>query len=73
MAYIRKRKNSYSVVYRVKNADGIEHQKSESYATQKEAEKRKKEIECTISCQQLVKLRCRKSITISWKSITQVF
>ena len=45
MAYIRKRKNSYSVVYRVKNAEGIEHQKSESYATQKEAEKRKKEIE----------------------------
>ncbi len=27
MAYIRKRKNSYSVVYRVKNAEGIEHQK----------------------------------------------
>ena len=45
MAYIRKRKNSYSVVYRVKNVEGIEHQKSESYATQKEAEKRKKEIE----------------------------
>ena len=45
MAYIRRRKNSYSVVYRVKNAEGIEHQKSESYATQKEAEKRKKEIE----------------------------
>ena len=44
MAYIRKRKNSYSVVYRVKNVEGIEHQKSESYATQKEAEKRKKEI-----------------------------
>lgn len=29
MAYIRKRKNSYSVVYRVKNADDIEHQKYE--------------------------------------------
>ena len=27
MAYIRKRKNSYSVVYRVKNVEGIEHQK----------------------------------------------
>ena len=44
MAYIRKRKNAYSVVYRVKNAEGIEHQKSESYATQKEAEKRKKKL-----------------------------
>ena len=44
MAYIRKRKNSYSVVYRVKNVEGIEHQKSESYATQKEAEKRKKKL-----------------------------
>ena len=29
----------------MKNVEGIEHQKSESYATQKEAEKRKKEIE----------------------------
>ncbi len=27
MAYIRKRKNSYSLVYRVKNAEGIERQK----------------------------------------------
>ena len=44
MAYIRKRKNAYSVVYRVKNAEVIEHQKSESYATQKEAEKRKKKL-----------------------------
>ena len=44
MAYIRKRKNSYSVVYRVKNVEGIEHQKSESYATQKEAEKKKLNI-----------------------------
>ena len=32
MAYIRKRKNSYSIVYRVKNVEGIEHQKSKSYA-----------------------------------------
>ena len=29
MAYIRKRKNSYSVVYHVKNVEGIEHQKYE--------------------------------------------
>ena len=41
MAYIRKRKNAYSVVYRVKNAEGIEHQKSESYAKRsREAKKR---------------------------------
>ena len=45
MAYIRKRKKSYSVVYRVNDADGTEHQKSEGYTTLKEAEKRKKGIE----------------------------
>lgn len=41
MAYIRKRKKSYSVVYRVKDADGTEHQKSEGYTTLKEAESEK--------------------------------
>ena len=60
MAYIRKRKNSYSVVYRVKNADGIEHQKSESYATQKEAEKRKKEIEYKQSLGTFVVPKCTR-------------
>lgn len=29
MAYIRKRKKSYIVVYHVNDADGTEHQKSE--------------------------------------------
>lgn len=44
MAYIRKRKKSYSVVYRVNDADGTEHQKSEGYTTLKEAEKRKRRL-----------------------------
>lgn len=35
MAYIRKRKKSYRVVYRINDADGMEHQK----------EMQKKEIE----------------------------
>ena len=60
MAYIRKRKKSYSVVYRVKNAEGIEHQKSESYATQKEAEKRKKEIEYKQSLGTFVVPKCTR-------------
>lgn len=60
MAYIRKRKNSYSVVYRVKNVEGIEHQKSESYATQKEAEKRKKEIEYKQSLGTFVVPKCNR-------------
>ena len=60
MAYIRKRKNSYSVVYRVKNTEGIEHQKSESYATQKEAEKRKKEIEYKQSLGTFVVPKCTR-------------
>ena len=58
MAYIRKRKNSYSVVYRVKNVEGIEHQKSESYATQKEAEKR--EIEYKQSLETFVVPKCTR-------------
>ena len=37
MAYIRKREKSYSVVYRVNDADGTEHQKSEGYTMLKEA------------------------------------
>ena len=58
MAYIIKRKNSYSVVYRVKNVEGIEHQKSESYATQKEAEKR--EIEYKQSLETFVVPKCTR-------------
>lgn len=44
----------------MKNADGIEHQKSESYATQKEAEKRKKEIEYKQSLGTFVVPKCTR-------------
>lgn len=60
MAYIRKRKKSYSVVYRVNDADGTEHQKSEGYTTLKEAEKRKKEIEYKQSLGTFVVPKCTK-------------
>lgn len=60
MAYIRKRKKSYSVVYRVKDADGTEHQKSEGYTTLKEAEKRKKEIEYKQSLGTFVVPKCTR-------------
>ena len=60
MAYIRKRKKSYSVVYRVNDADGTEHQKSEGYTTLKEAEKRKKEIEYKKSLGTFVVPKCTK-------------
>lgn len=38
MAFIRKRGNKFCVVYKVKDEDGAEHQKSETYASQKEAD-----------------------------------
>ena len=60
MAYIRKRKKSYSVVYRVNDADGTEHQKSEGYTTLKEAEKRKKGIEYKQSLGTFVVPKCTK-------------
>lgn len=37
MAFIRKRGKTFSVVYRVKDDDGTEHQKSETFPTKKEA------------------------------------
>ena len=49
MAFIRKRGNKFCVVYKVKDEDGVEHQKSETYASQKEADRRKKEIEYKMS------------------------
>lgn len=60
MAYIRKRKKSYSVVYRVNDVDETEHQKSEGYTTLKEAEKRKKEIEYKQSLGTFVVPECTK-------------
>ncbi len=44
----------------MKNVEGIEHQKSESYATQKEAEKRKKEIEYKQSLGTFVVPKCTR-------------
>ena len=49
MAFIRKRGNKFCVVYKVKDEDGVEHQKSETYGSQKEADRRKKEIEYKMS------------------------
>lgn len=60
MAFIRKREKSFSVVYRVKDADGIEHQKSERYDTLKDAEKRKKEIDYKQSLGAFVVPKCTK-------------
>ena len=45
MAFIRKRGKKFSVIYRVKDDEGKERQTSKTFATQKDAEKRKKEIE----------------------------
>lgn len=45
MAFIRRRGNKYSVVYKVKDENNVDRQKSETFATKKEADKRKKEIE----------------------------
>ena len=45
MAFIRHRGKTYSVVYKILDDNGEEHTTSETFATQKEAEKRKKEIE----------------------------
>ena len=47
-------------VYRVNDADGTEHQKSEGYTTLKEAEKRKKEIEYKQSMGTFVVPKCTK-------------
>ena len=49
MAFIRKRGNKYCVVYKVKDENGTDHQKWETYGTQKEADRRKKEIEYKMS------------------------
>ena len=45
MAFIRKRGKKFSVIYRIKDDKGKERQTSETFATQKDAERRKKEIE----------------------------
>lgn len=60
MAFIRKRGKKYCVVYKVKDENGIEHQKSETYATQKEADMRKKEIEYKMSVGKFEVPKCVK-------------
>ena len=45
MAFIRHRGKTYSVVYKILDENGEEHTTSETFATQKEADKRKKEME----------------------------
>lgn len=45
MVFIRHRGKTYSVVYKILDENGEEHTTSETFATQKEADKRKKEIE----------------------------
>lgn len=49
MAFVRKRGERYSVVYRVKDAEGKEHQRSGTYGIAKEANQRKKEIEYKVT------------------------
>jgi len=49
MAFIRKRGKNISVVYKVTDENGKVHQKSETYQTQTEANKRLKEIEYKMS------------------------
>lgn len=48
MAFIRHRGKTYSVVYKILDENGEEHTTSETFATQKEADKRKKEIELSL-------------------------
>ena len=45
MAFIRKRGKKFSVIYRIKDENGKERQTSETFSTQKDAERRQKEIE----------------------------
>lgn len=60
MAFIRKRGRKFSVVYKFKDEDGNERQKSEGYNTLKEAESRKKEIDYKKSLGQFVIPKCTK-------------
>ena len=45
MAFIRQHGKTFSVIYRVKDDDGTEHQRSETFPTQKDADRWLKEIE----------------------------
>lgn len=60
MAFIRTRGKTYSVVYKVTDQDGTQHQKSEGYTSKKEAEKRKKEVDYKKSIGTFVVPKCTK-------------
>ena len=61
MAFIRHRGKTYSVVYKILDENGEEHTTSETFATQKEADKRKKEIEYK---QSIGKFEVQKCVTL---------
>lgn len=44
MAFVRKRGKKFSVVYKVKDENGIFHQKSETYDTQTEANSERRKL-----------------------------
>ena len=60
MAFVRKRGKKFSVVYKVKDENGIFHQKSETYDTQTEANTRKKEIEYKMAIGKFEVPKCGK-------------
>ena len=61
MAFIRHRGKTYSVVYKILDENGEEHTTSATFATQKEADKRKKEIEYK---QSIGKFEVQKCVTL---------
>ena len=61
MASIQKRGNKYCVVYRIQDEDGKSHQKWETYDTQREADKRRKEIDYKMS---VGKFEAPKCVTV---------
>lgn len=68
MAFIRHRGKTYSVVYKILDENGEEHTTSETFATQKEADKRKKEIEYK---QSIGKFEVQKCATL--KELTEEY
>ena len=59
MASIRERNGKYCLIYYYKDNDGKKHQKWETYATQAEAKKRKKEVEYQQELGVLVVPQCK--------------
>ena len=59
MASIRERNGKYCLIYYYKDNDGKKHQKWETYTTQAEAKKRKKEVEYQQDLGVLVVPQCK--------------